>query len=478
MNERIAQTLDKADVAQKSWNELYSHVSMSGLQVERSYPAIQSSTLKELNDRLNSTFVIAESLRSLDDSAAILVCPRLASIDGPFTQIQQQAEAALAQIRQYPDATMEDPSVNLNVRVLRGGSVVTNLNLGPQFELIAGQQMVVLDQLTLALRFGRYKGIGLFHERAREMQGMSAELTLLLEEGKSAISQLKELMKAAQTSSDQCSEAEEVALEHKDQVLALVPETQRAMNEIESKLAHIKQITQAASSLSTQVDDYEASFAAFQESLDNRVQAHDKFVAEMKFAAESNSKREAAIEGLIAQADTMIKGATTAGLSKSLDEAKASYEERLHKTEKWFLGSVAVLLICLAPIAGQLIPGPWQEWFNNSSNATGDPWLSAIGKFIWLLPATWATAFFARNYAELFHLHREYAHKAAMAKAIDGFKREAPEYKEEIVAGVFMEIRDNPGSRKAPSPATPESPITKKFFSKVLEAIQQKNSAS
>lgn len=91
-----------------------------------------------------------------------------------------------------------------------------------------------------------------------------------------------------------------------------------------------------------------------------------------------------------------------------------------------------------------------------------------------LIPATWATAFFAGNYAELFHLSREYAHKAALAKAVDGFKREAPEYKEEIVAGVFMEIQDNPGSRKAPAVATPQNPIGQRILSTLLEAIKTK----
>lgn len=170
----------------------------------------------------------------------------------------------------------------------------------------------------------------------------------------------------------------------------------------------------------------------------------------------------------------MIRGATTAGLSLSLDEARKAYEERLEKTGWWFLGSVVVLLICLLAIAGQLIPDPWQEWFKAPGGSTSDPWLATLGKVILLLPATWATAFFAGNYAELFHLSREYAHKAAMAKAVDGFKREAPEYREEIVAGVFMEIRDNPGSRKSPLPATPQNPLTARILEKLLGAIRDK----
>jgi di/tricarboxylate transporter len=173
----------------------------------------------------------------------------------------------------------------------------------------------------------------------------------------------------------------------------------------------------------------------------------------------------------------MIRGATTAGLSKSLDDAKDTYERRLQATQKYFIWSVVALVVSVLPIAAQLIPGPWQAWMAPSAGGSvtdASPWLSTLGKFALLLPATWATAFFASNYAELFHLSREYAHKAALAKAIEGFKREAPDYEQEIVGSVFMEIQDNPRSRKASPVATPQNPIVKSFLKIVLEAIRGK----
>src|SRR5690606_39720630 len=49
--------------------------------------------------------------------------------------------------------------------------------------------------------------------------------------------------------------------------------------------------------------------------------------------------------------------------SDLLDETKLSYERKLVVTQRWFLGSAIFLLICVLPIVGQLIPGPWQQWF-------------------------------------------------------------------------------------------------------------------
>ena len=41
-------------------------------------------------------------------------------------------------------------------------------------------------------------------------------------------------------------------------------------------------------------------------------------------------------------------------------------------------------------------------------------------------------------------MEREYAHKAALAGSVHGFKLQAKKYEEEITAEVFMEIRMNP----------------------------------
>jgi hypothetical protein len=68
------------------------------------------------------------------------------------------------------------------------------------------------------------------------------------------------------------------------------------------------------------------------------------------------------------------------------------------------------------------------------------------------------------------HLEREYAHKAALAMSVDGFKRQAPKYEEEITAEVFMEIRTNPANRAGPEPAAhPLYDVLSKVVSKVIK---------
>ena len=87
-----------------------------------------------------------------------------------------------------------------------------------------------------------------------------------------------------------------------------------------------------------------------------------------------------------------------------------------------------------------------------------------------MVPATWLTAFYTKAFADSFHLEREYAHKAALAMSVDGFKRQAPQYQEEITAEVFLEIRANPAKGQPVDAAShPLYDILSKVVSRALE---------
>lgn len=476
MHPRIEKTLEKNKEAQDAWHEVYSTLRSGEFPVEATYDVLQESSLAEFNERMLVTFLLVDSLRSIEEAAAALVVPRLKSIDEMLKKIIQQCKSLTSQTTGFTAGfTLNDVSSNLQPQAMVNGSAVGAWNLSAALPAIGTDQMSLFDKLTLALRFHRYKGVGLFVEKSRELQLMADELSKLLDSSRPLAKELEERLDTVVKLTQQCEEETEKSEGFRKELEEMVPTAQNKVEEIEAKLARTKEITKASDALETRVEEYEASFSAFQESLDSRVEAHQKFEQDAKDAKAKLEERESEIDRLIDKSDSMIKGATSAGLATSLDETKTAYEKRLRRTGRGFLFSTIVLFLCALPIVAQLVPGPWQTWFTVGHDNGMDPWLSMLGKIIILLPATWATAFFAGNYAELFHLSREYAHKAAMAKAVDGFKREAPEYKEEIVAGVFMEIRDNPGSRKSPEPASPQNPLTKRILERLLDAIKSKS---
>lgn len=481
MSTRVEETLQLGTVAREAWGAIFLSLNSAGLPLDKSYASLQDCTLKELDERLTATFTLLEGLQRIDDAAVSLVVPRLKAIANAIGQIKSNCTAALDQARGFPEGfSLNDASGNLQLQVMSGGAAKGVWNLDGSLSTVGSQQMALLDMLTLSLRFGRYKGAGFFQQTAKELRELADELKILLEESNPRAVNIASALETAQTTAASIAAEAKTALEKQGEIAALVPEAQTKVNEIEAKLAHIKEISSKSAALEKEVEDYQSSFDAFQKSIDAKISAHGKFEENLKQAESRNAEREASIDKLIDQADTMIRGATTAGLSSSLDETRLAYEKKLKVTQIWFLGSVVVLLVCILPIAAQLIPGPWQYWFSVPTGTADNArmWLSALGKIILVLPATWATAFFAGNYAELFHLAKEYAHKAAMAKAVDGFKREAPKYEEEIVASVFVEISDNPGSRRGPTAAVPQNPLVKRVMETVLDVVRKKAESS
>ncbi len=479
MHVRIEKTLGLNKKTQDSWLDVYSKILLGGLPLDKPYDVLQECSVGEVNERLIATFLLVDSLRSIEDAAAALVTPRLKAVDEMLNQILQQCQSLLSQAAEFSEGfSLNDPGGNLQLQVMVGGSAASSWGLHAALPTIGKQQMTLFDQMTLALRFRRYKGVGLFLEKSRELQLLAQELANLVSESKPLAKELMDLRDSAKIALEESESEQKKSTVFREELEEMVPIAQSKVDEIEAKLARTKEITKTSDALEIKVSEYDSSFSAFQESLDSRVSAHQRFEQDAKDVKVQLEERRAEIDRLIEKSDSMIKGATSAGLATSLDETRAAYEKRLRWTGWGFLASTVILFMCALPIVVQLVPGPWQAWFTDINNNGVDPWLSMLGKIIILLPATWATAFFAGNYAELFHLSREYAHKAAMAKAVDGFKREAPEYKEEIVAGVFMEIRDNPGSRKSPEAASPQNPLSKRILERLLDAIKSKPSDS
>lgn len=466
---------ERAIQVNETWTEAYTAIQGVGVTLDATTGQIPGMTLAEINSRTVAALASLATLRGAEPAKLELIAHRLPACKSAIDAIETHASAIARALEPLQGASATNRNGNLNLQLQHPEKGAQNFDLGSPLTNIAQQVSALLDQLPYVAHATGEEGADVFAGLARNAEASVNQLKSAAEQAakelasaKAAVADLNKLAEAGVQLSKQLQDLLTNAASQKTAV-----DTNAA--EVEQKLARVREVSKDADTLHQRVTGFSSQFEAFETQMKARLEQFSAFEAATKEAERINGEREAKINGLIDKADTMIRGATTAGLSKSLDDAGGLYETRLDKAQTYFLVSATVLLVCTLPIAAQLIPGPWQQYFTpQSSGANGDVavWLSALGKLILVIPATWATAFFATNYAELFHLSREYAHKAALAKAIDGFKREAPEYAQEIVGSVFMEIQDNPGSRKAPNPARPENPVTKKFLEKVFEAIK------
>jgi hypothetical protein len=466
---------ERAGKALEAWQRGYAAIRGIGVVDEALNGHTPNTTVGDLNSRVTAMLSAVARLQGAGTDQIQLIAHRLPALNAMTDTIEAQSNAIVSALDAWQGATATDTNGHLQLQLVLPEKGPSTCDLGSLLAAIFKQCNVGLDALPLVVFAAGDDAIQVFAGIAR-----AAEQQLALARA-SAASAVKEQTSGAATTaklkklSEQADGLVKQIQEHLTAIGTQKTTGDSNAAEITQKLAQVREVSKNSDTLQQQVTSFASQFEAFEAQMKARVTQFAEFEAATKEAKSANAERETTIASLIDKADTMIRGATTAGLSKSLDDAREHYEKRLVATQRYFLASVFFLLICSLPIAAQLVPGPWQQYFVPHPNGgIGDsaPWLSAIGKLILVIPGTWAAAFFASNYAELFHLSREYAHKAAIAKALDGFQREAPDYKQEIVGSVFVEIQDNPGSRKAPRPATPQNPVTQKFLEKVLEAIK------
>ncbi len=457
--------------ALEEWQTLWSDLASRGLVLSGEYHSdIGYSDLNGLNVRVTMTLTLVQRLGDVKPDTLQLLAPRSPTMLQALSQIREMLTSLRSILDSYSGAPMHIPSGSLAQVQVTVSSGQTTISLVPALSNISAFQEQLLSTYSAVHPLVVYEPVSKLSGYAEELFRAGADVRRLAQETaeiRAEAAQAKDSAKASATFAESQAES----------VIEVLGEARTGSIELDAVVTTARETSKALQTLQSQVDTYAAKFQAFKADFDETVAELEKFRGDTNTAMSTNKERENEIARLIAKADSMIRGATTAGLSASLDEAASIYTKALNAAQWQFIVSVLVLAVFLAPVVGQIIPGPWQEWFKPPTGITTDPWLATLGKLVLLIPATWATAFFAKKYSLLFHLAREYSHKAALAKAVEGFKREAPEYEQEIVTGVFMEIRENPSARATPDPAKPENPFLGRVLDKIAQLIEKRASA-
>jgi hypothetical protein len=459
----------------EAWQGAYAAIQGVGISTEAPNAKIPGVSVSDINKRVTGALSAITRLNGANPENLELIAYRLPQLNVSVDAIETQAKAVFGALEAWQGATSTDQNGQLQLRVQHAEKGASNYDLGSPLVAVSQQLQPLLDALPYIAQVIGDDEVSVFAGLARAAEQAVVQAKTAASGSEKELTSCKSISKKIETTAENIEQTKKQIQD----LLAVSTSQKVAVDEnsaeVTQKLAQVREVSKDSDTLQQRVAGFSSQFEAFDAQMKARLESFSEFEISVQVAQRINDEREKKIAELIDKADTMIRGATTAGLSKSLEDARNLYEKRLQRTQWFFLASVTFLLICSLPIAAQLIPGPWQRFFAPLQTGNIDSpvlWLSGIGKLMLIIPGTWATAFFASNYAELFHLSREYAHKAALAKAIDGFKREAPKYQEEIVGSVFMEIQENPGSRKAPSAAIPQNPVSKKFLEKVLDAIK------
>lgn len=458
---------------QAIWKELYDLLSRAQYDTNTPRVAINNASVAAFNRRVEWLFELLHAMRptSEQDISLLVLSARTPEITPPLASFKTHAQSSLNFLRQYwrDNLSIHDGNNNLNLQLFDAGTNIANQDASGNFIQMQSSLNALMTHVALLLPLCKTEGVADLSVRAQAMGDVIREIEGLRNEA-------KKLAKTAEHSATGAAEKEKAvqALVAQGEavyakLLALQQQANTDSASVTALVTQIKTTGTGAQTLEQQIVGYRAKFEAFQSELDARQQQFAEFETNTKIAETENTNRESEIDRLTKLADTMISGATTAGLATSLEETRARYEDRMNGAKTGFYVAVAILIASALPLVAQLVPGLFGSWFPAPNpNQEGTPY-AVLGKIFLLLPATWLTAFFTKSYAEYFHLEREYAHKAALAKSVDGFKRQAPQYEEEITAEVFMEIRTNPANRDGPEPAAhPLYDVLSKAVSKVV----------
>lgn len=456
--------------AKAAWTEIYGLLIQAQYDIESPRPAIENVSVDILNGRFLLLVDIIIGMHPITDNDVntLVLSSKASEIQSQINAFKSQSQAVLNQIRSNwrDNCVIKDGNGNFNWQFFVEESNTANINVAPNFTPMNSALNILLGHVALLLPICKADHVNDLLDRSRALADVVRETESLRNEA-------KKLAKATEQSATSAAEKEKGALDILSQaetvyskLQAIQQQTEKESASITALVTQIKTTGANADTLEQQITSYQSKFDAFQAQLDNKLKLFSEFENFTKQAEKSNQDREGEIDRLTHKADTMIRGATTAGLSKSLEDTRDVYAKRMFWAQIGFFVSILFLTLSALPLAAHLLPGLFGNWVPAVSEQAQNSKFGVLGKIFLLLPATWLTVFFTKSYAEFFHLEREYAHKAALAKSVEGFKREAPKYEEEITGSVFGEILNNPSKGKIPEPANHPlyEVLTKRLF--------------
>lgn len=130
------------------------------------------------------------------------------------------------------------------------------------------------------------------------------------------------------------------------------------------------------------------------------------------------AKQEERYKALNDEIESLLPGATSAGLASAYREQKESYSDPIKNQTKLFYWSIG-LIVALAFVAS--VDTWWPLKFEDISNVSS--LLKSISfKLPIILPLIWLAGYSSKRRSEAQRLQQEYAHKEALAKSYQNFK--------------------------------------------------------
>jgi uncharacterized coiled-coil DUF342 family protein len=232
------------------------------------------------------------------------------------------------------------------------------------------------------------------------------------------------------------------------------------------KKAAIETAHLEASSLENEVKEYREKFKSFDRQLEDRNKYLETGKEKQDELFLNLEGQKVSVASLIADSESMLKGATVAGLASSFSEAhrKLGWQLLWARVSFYmgiaflFISAIPLMLYVFLPVLAPFLQARYPEIaiaapaINTLAEISGWQYLGQVlARFIILLPAAWLVSFSAIRHSSLFRLREHYAYKYSMAVSVEGFQKQAKGYESEIAALVLEQLAFNPADKLTPS---------------------------
>ncbi len=328
-----------------------------------------------------------------------------------------------------------------------------NYNISSNFKDINNTSDILLEKIYPLINIIKSEKFtyfaSAFNTYKELLKGTEEEYSELKKFRMDAEKHIKEVSGFRETAKDIYAEVENL----KNQSLANKKTLSEYEHEGTQSLTSIRATLKDAEKLKVAVDSYSADFDNFQKKLNEREEkiktGNEKQEKILNEISESNIK----IGELNDKAESMLSGATVAGLAGTYESIRKDLSKELERARWVFYFSIFVLFVSVIPLVLYAVPG-LNEWIFNFSNEAvlkeASAWeiiAQVLARALLLIPAAWFTKFSAARHSTLFKLKENYAYKYSVAASVEGFKKQAEEFQDEIAATTFFELTFNPANR-------------------------------
>ncbi len=242
-----------------------------------------------------------------------------------------------------------------------------------------------------------------------------------------------------------------------------------------------------ATSLENEVEEYREKFESFDRQLENRNKEFEQGKEKQANLFTNFENKEQEVESLIESSESMLKGATVAGLASSFSDAQKKLGNQLFWARVsfyvgitfLFVSAIPLMLYVFLPILALFLQTRYPELasvapaLDTQGEMSGWQYLGQVlARFIILLPAAWLVSFSAIRHSSLFRLREHYAYKYSMAVSVEGFRKQATGYESEIAALVLEQLAFNPADKLTPSKDIPEGKVPHPLLNILLEKFR------